>query len=667
MNRKLLGVFFSLLAVGAFTACGGEDSIGGDSQARLSTSPSGSVTFPTIAMGSQNKQTIQLENTGTETLQIRSLNINENDGDGRKEFRKGDQWFNSTTIPANETKTISIVYKPINQNAGQGQLVVDSNALNTENGKTRLSLEAPALKPQLFSPQQLTFGRVPAGQSSWQLTEIRNAGQAPLEIEDIILDHDNFRLTYPDPEAEEQTPENDLEQMPKSTLEPQESFQARVWFEPDSTDPETADMFVYSNDPNKSEYKVDISGNSDSACIKVSFGDKVDFGQSSIGQPTKKTGTIQNCSETKELQVSNIELTKDDGGVFEIAQDSLPGNLPNSPLTIPTGERVNFVITFTPQANQSYSGELLINNSSPANSDLRLPVEGTGTDNQCPKAEAAGSLGGGRPSTDITTVPLKTVQLSANDSRDPDGSIQRYEWSLIQKPEGSTTRLTPSNTAENPELYLDLQGTYKVELKVFDNQGQASCGDRAVVTIKAIPQDDIHVQLIWDTPADPDETNRCGADLDLHYLHPNGQWKHPKWDIYYKNKTSDWGQPGSEDDPRLDIDDTDGAGPENVNHSSPESGINYRVGVYYFRAEAPDAGFGRIVGGGSCPDNEPDHYGASYATVRIFIDGELQFEKKNKYMADTGYFWEVGVIQWPSGNITPLNQTSQGYPNAAQN
>jgi hypothetical protein len=436
----------------------------------------------------------------------------------------------------------------------------------------------------------------------------------------------------------------------------------RVWFEPDETDAVNAQMFIFSNDNNKSEHKVTITGNSDSACIKVSFGDRVEFGRSSIGQPNKKTGTIQNCSESKALKISDIKLTQNNGGVFRVDENSLPGNLPNTPLTIPTGERVNFVIAFTPKANQSYEGELLIENSSPANSNLQLPVKGVGTDNQCPEAVARASVGGSRPSTEITTLPLKTVQLSAEDSRDPDGSIQRYEWSIIQKPESSTTRLTPSNKAKKPELYLDLQSTYKIELKVFDNQAQASCGKREVITIKAISDDNIHVQLIWDTPADPDQTNRCGADLDLHYLHPRGEWTDPRWDIYYKNKTANWGEPGNKDDPTLDIDDVDGAGPENVNHSPTSDGQTYRVGVYYFRAEAPNSGFGRFVDSSRCPANEPDHYGASYATVRVYINGQLEFEKKNKYMPDTGSFWDVAAIQWPSGNITSINNMHDGYP-----
>jgi hypothetical protein len=43
----------------------------------------------------------------------------------------------------------------------------------------------------------------------------------------------------------------------------------------------------------------------------------------------------------------------------------------------------------------------------------------------------------------------------------------------------------------------------------------------------------------------------------------------------------DWGGPGTADDPHLDIDDTNGFGPENTNIDEPANGT-YRVGVHAF-------------------------------------------------------------------------------------
>ncbi|MFB6371518.1 MAG: hypothetical protein ABEN55_00035, partial [Bradymonadaceae bacterium] len=134
-----------------------------------------------------------------------------------------------------------------------------------------------------------------------------------------------------------------------------------------------------------------------------------------------------------------------------------------------------------------------------------------------------------------------------------------------------------------------------------------------------------------------------GADLDVHYLNPKGQWNEAPYDIFWHNKTGDWGRENyKQDDPTLDIDDTDGAGPENVNHNEPKNSQTYSVGVYYY----DDNGFG-----------------PSYATVRLYVDGKLAKEYKNKYMSGTFDFWKVGLIEWPSKNIYKRDEKFEGFPN----
>ena len=45
-----------------------------------------------------------------------------------------------------------------------------------------------------------------------------------------------------------------------------------------------------------------------------------------------------------------------------------------------------------------------------------------------------------------------------------------------------------------------------------------------------------------------------------------------------------WGPNGEIDDPRLDLDDVNGFGPENINIEEPEVPQDYLVGVYYYLA-----------------------------------------------------------------------------------
>jgi len=211
---------------------------------------------------------------------------------------------------------------------------------------------------------------------------------------------------------------------------------------------------------------------------------------------------------------------------------------------------------------------------------------------------------------------------------------------LTERPQGSTASFTPTNTAADPSLFLDLTGTYRAQLEVTDSNGMTSCAPSTVVIV-ATPDQDIHLQLVWDTPGDNDQTDGSGADLDIHYKRDSDPWNGDMGDLYWHYPDRDWGVQGDmTDDPSLDIDDTNGAGPENVSHDNPPDDT-YSVGVYYYA------------------DNG---YGPSYATVRIYIAGALAQEFDNKFLAATGKFWYVADLEWPSATITPIDQVTDNFP-----
>jgi hypothetical protein len=660
-KRKATGLVILLAALTVGVAgCGDTDNDGDgsitDTQSAEMNEPS--ISFSQVAIGEEETETLTIQNTGRGTLRISSNELTERRGgeyDGNIEFFKGDAGWDkeSLTLAPGESHTLSVTYRPRNTTSDVGSVTVQSNAFGEGEGGTAFPITTADLAPDLFSQSPISFGRVPAQEDpDWQgetrPTTVRNLGAAPLEIDDIYISgSDRFKVTFPQPTEEEQAdgslgdPANDIDEWPR-TLAPEESFPIRIWFQPDDNLPETAELVFESNDVDEPQYVVDINGNSGAPCIQVSPGDEVNFSQSSLGQTSQKTITVENCSRSSKLEISDIQITDDGGGVFGIQDGSLPGNLPAEELVIDEGERANFVVTFEPTAEELYEGELTILSDDTVNSPKRIPVVGRGSDNACPTAVAkAWVQGSSRQFTNIETLPLNTIMFDGSDSTDPNGSISEYEWTILSRPQGSTQRLLPDSSSANPRLFLDLAGTYEVELKVKDDEGAYSCGDAAVITITAIPEDDLHIQLVWDTPSDPDQTDTFGTDLDLHYLHPNGRWDNAPWDIFWRNPQEDWGaQNDSSDDPSLDIDDTDGAGPENINHSFLEN-LQYKAGVYYYS------------------DNT---LGASYATLRIYVRGQVALEIENKYMPRTGSFWDAALIQWPSANVTNISRMYQGFP-----
>jgi len=141
--------------------------------------------------------------------------------------------------------------------------------------------------------------------------------------------------------------------------------------------------------------------------------------------------------------------------------------------------------------------------------------------------------------------------------------------------------------------------------------------------------------------------------MDLHLAHPlaaesasqrdsdgDGQpdpWLHPTYDCSWRNNAPDWGNSGDVHDPRQDIDDRDGAGPENINIAIPEN-VEYRVGVGYYAANG---------------------FGQSRAIVRIFVDETLVAEYENS-LAE-GDMWEVATIDGRTGEVRNVGRLTENY------
>jgi hypothetical protein len=249
---------------------------------------------------------------------------------------------------------------------------------------------------------------------------------------------------------------------------------------------------------------------------------------------------------------------------------------------------------------------------------------------------------------DPRRVVQDAVDLRPTETRD--GAT--YTWTVVERPAGSTTRPVEA-LGDNPQspltealeddpatptavLFLDQVGTYTVALVVADPDGGQA---EATASFDAVAGGAIHIELSWDTPGDANQTDTAGTDVDLHFTRPGGAWNTPT-DCYYASPSPDWGAVGDlRDNPALDLDDINGAGPENIHLDSPEDtealGDTYRIGVDYYRAEMIDASEG---------------YGPSFATIRVYLDGALAWvNEAPKELVRTHDFWTVGEILW-----TPL-------------
>jgi hypothetical protein len=223
---------------------------------------------------------------------------------------------------------------------------------------------------------------------------------------------------------------------------------------------------------------------------------------------------------------------------------------------------------------------------------VTVPVKGRG--NLAPRAIAWGcptlpnqiGCDGQQKDRRFTASIRADIGLDGRESFDPEGKpIESFQWKVITRPMGSNAAVFNSTDdrtlrkSATGDFEVDLVGSYDLRLIVRDSRGVASL-DRPESHVLITPKD-LEVLLKWDVP----------TDVDLHLVHPGGRvgdygnrqaGTSTGTDCSTFNRAPNWNDLMSvKDDPRLDIDDVRGRGPEVVSLDTPESGGPYRVWAHY--------------------------------------------------------------------------------------
>lgn len=233
----------------------------------------------------------------------------------------------------------------------------------------------------------------------------------------------------------------------------------------------------------------------------------------------------------------------------------------------------------------------------------------------------------------IETSPLTPTEIVA--TAVDDGTIRTWAWRVVAVPPGSRPAAPSPPNAPRTTFTPDLAGEYRLRLTVTDDDGDTG---ECETLVRAISSDGLRVEVFWDTD---------GTDMDTHLLRPGARaWFDDRDDCYFGNCREIggvpqlmWGAAGSEDDPRLDIDDTDGFGPENINIARPALGT-YRVGVHAW------AGFARV-------------------TVRIYCGGSTTTPRQTfgPVAIDGRRLWRVADVTITATGCTIRDLAGAGGPN----
>jgi hypothetical protein len=263
------------------------------------------------------------------------------------------------------------------------------------------------------------------------------------------------------------------------------------------------------------------------------------------------------------------------------------------------------------------------------------------------------------------------VFVDGSETTDPEGDAFTFRWSVAERPEGSSAAMIGATSAE-ARTTPDLVGRYVVRLRATDELG--AYGEADVIILPR----DLAIVLTWTASgraacralddeacaalsASERDRRCCGqSDLDLHLVGPGGTLgdygscpgscpdlalcseesddnvdvcRSFGLDCAFANRSPEWGAVGRADDPRLDIDDVRGDGPEVVSLNAPPDGT-YRVVVHY------------------CLDriDEP-----TLATVQIFEEGELLASTAPQLLGE-GDGWLAAVLVRANGAWTPVVQ-----------
>lgn len=575
--------------------------------------------------------------------------------------------------PSSKT-TFTLRYQAPKDGKGRSATVTvrNNNTTNFQDQELVISFEGKKCRPVLDVESRVEFGFVSLGNDSYQDIGLVNTGTCDLVIDYIRLEGESvghpegFTVTI---KGNDYVGKSDFEQrmLPEVvTIAPGSGVMWGALFAPVDTNAAGATLVIHTNNSEVEDglYFVDLVANASGPKLVVDP-NPIDFGGKLI---QKTAGMMVNIRSTGDepLVISQLALKDDTSADFRMEIQGLPAApTAENPVTLENGQAIEVMMTFTPNDENPRdndgkpipdTGTLLVGNNG-IEPNAEIPISGYGVTVDCPKPVIVveeGEL--------VKPQTLLHIHGEQSQSGSAGGSIIKYSWTVDQ-PDENKFILLPSASSPTVTHEVNIGGEYTYCLDVCDNQYCSSdpkCGGSVCKTVKVIPDKAIHCELTWHTPADTDEFDEgedMGADMDLHFAHPfaamtdidkdgiRDPWFHVPYDVFWFQPNPEWETPNPDgkDNPSLDRDDTDGAGPENLNLDSPVPGRVYRIGVHYW----DDHGFG-----------------ASYPRLKCFIYGEEVFSVDMSVSGTAMYkcdMWYAAEIEWPQQTVTLLRNPDNSF------
>lgn len=307
---------------------------------QLSASPT-SLSFGTVAIGSNPTQQVTVTNTGNAAVQISKITPS---GAG---FAVSGLTAPATLNPSQST-TLSVSFAPAATGSVMGSVVITSNA----NGSPlTIALSGTGAQAGLsVTPASFAFGSVVEGQTKSQSFTVTNTGTATLTIAQIAANGSGFSISGLNTPA---------------TLAAGQSTTFSALFAPTAAGSLSGSVVISSNAPN-SPNAVALSGTGAAASVTLSANPaSVSFTGVTVGSSGSSSVTITNSGNTS-LTISQVSVNAKDFAASGIS----------TPLTLSAGQNAVMNVSFKPTASEQISGNISVASSQGASAVI--PVAGGG-------------------------------------------------------------------------------------------------------------------------------------------------------------------------------------------------------------------------------------------------------------------------------------------------
>ena len=413
--------------------------------AGLLVASTASIAFGNLQVGNSQTVTETLTNSGTTNVNIAGASAT---GTG----------FSTTgpTLPlslaAGQSVAFNVAFAPASSASYNGNLTFTSDAsnstLNVPLSGTGVTVGAVAA-----NPTSLSFGSIATGSNSTLGATLTNVGGSTLTISQIAASGAGFSFTGINPPV---------------TLTAGGKVNFSVVFAPQSGGSVTGGLVINSNGSNPT-LSIPLTGTG------------TQTGQLAVAPATINFGSVQMGNS----QTVTETLTNTGGASVTISAATVSGsafseNGPALPLTLTTGQSVNFSATFSPSSSGSLNGNLAIT-SNASNPTLNVPLSGIGVTAGAvaanPTSLSFGSIATGSTSTlgaTLTNVGGSTLTISQMATSGAGFSLyginppvvltagQKVTFSLTFAPQSGgdvTGNLAINSNGSNPTLSVPLTGS----------------------------------------------------------------------------------------------------------------------------------------------------------------------------------------------------------------